>query len=228
MYCSKCGAKLSEHDAYCSKCGKSTNAESNEATVETVQLRCKSCNGTMTLSSDRKVLSCPYCESTELIVESDSVAKQRIKSDAYKEVQFSKDKTKKDIVIAKQEHEIRKEKTNFKRTITWIIIGVALFIAFEAFCMFMAGYFDNHDGEIKVSASSNELKGENYENVIERLEDMGFYNIETEALGDLVVGWFDKENAVKEITIDGDSKFSEGDWFDQDADIKITYHSFSD
>lgn len=53
-------------------------------------------------------------------------------------------------------------------------------------------------------------------------------NIETEALGDLVVGWFDKENAVKEITIDGDSKFSEGDWFDEDADIKITYHSFSD
>ena len=47
--------------------------------------------------------------------------------------------------------------------------------------MFMAGYFDNHDGEIKVSASSNELKGENYENVIERLEDMGFYNIETES-----------------------------------------------
>ena len=94
--------------------------------------------------------------------------------------------------------------------------------------MFMAGYFDNHDGEIKVSASSNELKGENYENVIERLEDMGFYNIETEALGDLVVGWFDKENAVKEITIDGDSKFSEGDWFDEGADIKITYHSFSD
>ena len=50
----------------------------------------------MTLSSDRKVLSCPYCESTELIIESDSVTKQRIKSDAYKEVQFSKDKTKKD------------------------------------------------------------------------------------------------------------------------------------
>ena len=57
---------------------------------------------------------------------------------------------------------------------------------------------------------------------------MGFYNIETEALGDLVVGWFDKENAVKEISIDGDSKFSIGDWFDEDADIKITYHSFSD
>ena len=94
MYCSKCGSQLSEHDAYCSKCGKLTNSESDEAAIESVQLRCKSCNGTMTLSSDRKVLSCPYCESTELIVESDSVTKQRIKSDAYKEVQFSKDRTK--------------------------------------------------------------------------------------------------------------------------------------
>ena len=228
MYCSKCGEKLSENDTYCSRCGKAINAEKKEATVETVQIRCKSCNGTMTLSSDRKVLSCPYCESTELIVESDSVTKQQIKSDAYKEVQFSKDRTKKDIVIAKQEHEIKKEKTTFKMTLTWLIIGVVLFVAFEAFCMFMGGFFDNHDGEVKVSASSKELKGENYEDVIERLEDMGFYNIETEALEDLVVGWFDKENAVKEITIDGDSKFSEGDWFDEDADIKITYHSFSD
>ena len=166
MYCSKCGEKLSENDTYCSRCGKAINAEKKEATVETVQIRCKSCNGTMTLSSDRKVLSCPYCESTELIVESDSVTKQRIKSDAYKEVQFSKDRTKKDIVIAKQEHEIKKEKTTFKMTLTWLIIGVVLFVAFEAFCMFMGGFFDNHDGEVKVSASSKELKGENYEVLI--------------------------------------------------------------
>ena len=228
MYCSNCGLELSEQDSFCSKCGKATKSDEKSNSFETVQIRCKSCNGTMTLSADRKVLSCPYCESTELIVENASVAKQRIKSDAYKEVQFSKDKTKKDIVIAKQEHEIKKEKTTFKRTLTWLIIGVVLFVAFEAFCMFMGGFFDNHDGEVKVSASSKELKGENYEDVIERLEDMGFYNIEAEALGDLVVGWFDKENAVKEITIDGDSKFSEGAWFDEDADIKITYHSFSD
>ena len=94
--------------------------------------------------------------------------------------------------------------------------------------MFMGGFFDNHDGEVKVSASSKELQGENYENVIERLEDMGFYNIEAEALNDLVVGWFNKENTVVSISIDGDSTFSDGEWFDEDADIKITYHSFPD
>ena len=74
MYCVKCGTKLDEN-GYCSHC------KTYKDSVRTVVLTCKTCKGTLIVEKDRKTLTCPYCNSSELIVEDSDVQIQRIKSE---------------------------------------------------------------------------------------------------------------------------------------------------
>ena len=87
----------------------------------------------MDVDETRNVTVCPYCGSKELVEESDSVTKQRIKSHAWKEVQHDKEETKR-VIVKEQEVTERERKKNETRTdaIIWIIVGV-MFIVFVIF-----------------------------------------------------------------------------------------------
>ena len=80
---------------------------------------------------------------------------------------------------------------------------------------------------LKVSRSSDELVGENYQTVISELETIGFTNIKTEVLDDLVTGWLTKDGSVEQVEINGNNDFGNGTKFPKDAEIIITYHTFS-
>ncbi len=54
---------------------------------------------------------------------------------------------------------------------------------------------------------------------------MGFTNVRAEALGDIGWGWFYTENEVKEVVINGSTKFSVNDVFARDVEIVVKYHS---
>lgn len=47
-----------------------------------VQLRCNTCGGIMMVDEGRSILSCPYCGSQELIIDSDTVAVERVRGEA--------------------------------------------------------------------------------------------------------------------------------------------------
>ena len=79
---------------------------------------------------------------------------------------------------------------------------------------------------VKMTCDSKHYKGENYEYVVDNLEAVGFSNIEAVGLEDLVTGWIIKENTVDSISINGDSDFEEGEYFHEDAKVKVYYHSF--
>lgn len=79
---------------------------------------------------------------------------------------------------------------------------------------------------LKVSRSSDELVGENYQTVISELETIGFTNIKTEVLDDLVTGWLTKDGSVEQVEINGNNDFGNGTKFPKDAEIIITYHTF--
>lgn len=51
-----------------------------------LKLKCVECGGVLEIDSDRKILSCPYCGSKQLIIDSDDVRIQEIKSDKIKSV----------------------------------------------------------------------------------------------------------------------------------------------
>jgi len=131
MKCEKCGAELFSSAKFCHVCGH--KIPQKEKPVLTKRLECQHCGGIMDVDETRNVKVCPYCGSKELVEESDSVTKQRIKSHAWKEVQHDKEETKR-VIVKEQEVTERERKKNETRTdaIIWIIVGV-MFIVFVIF-----------------------------------------------------------------------------------------------
>lgn len=82
------------------------------------------------------------------------------------------------------------------------------------------------NNEKKITASSKDLKGKNYKDVVEILKKAGFTNIKLEKEKDLIFGWISKNGEVSSVTINGKSSFSDGDWFRKDAVIRIKYHTY--
>ena len=131
MKCEKCGAELFSSANFCHVCGH--KIPQKEKPVLTKRLECQHCGGIMDVDETRNVKVCPYCGSKELVEESDSVTKQRIKSHAWKEVQHDKEETKR-VIVKEQEVTEMERKKNETRTdaIIWIIVGV-MFIVFVIF-----------------------------------------------------------------------------------------------
>ncbi len=128
MFCSKCGNRLWKGSAYCPRCGEKVK------TLETMQLRCKKCDGILAVDEERRILSCPYCGSKELVLETDRVASQKIKSDAYQKVELGRQQ----VELKKIEYEMEKERKReekekaeaFKRgLLSKITLGLSVFCA---------------------------------------------------------------------------------------------------
>ena len=74
---------------------------------------------------------------------------------------------------------------------------------------------------IKVGVSSEDLKGKQYQDVIEQLKNQGFIYVEVQE-----DGWhlFKKAGTVKSVTIDGKTDFTASDEFKENAKIVIYYY----
>lgn len=59
------------------------------------------------------------------------------------------------------------------------------------------------------------------------LRDAGFTNITLNPKGDLIIGYFETENDITEITVDGSPSFDTNVWIQADTPIRISYHSFA-
>lgn len=85
--------------------------------------------------------------------------------------------------------------------------------------------------QVSVSAASKDLVGKNYKDGVEALEAMGFANVRSEALNDIANDWYNpkswvyKDGDISAVSIDGTTKFSEGDIFDKNATVIVSYHS---
>ena len=82
--------------------------------------------------------------------------------------------------------------------------------------------FNNFDFENTEHNKDNPIK---YESVKSDFENAGFKNITLQKQKDL--GFFERkrEGNVISVTIDGNARFSENEWYSENAKIKITYHS---
>lgn len=113
---------------------------------------------------------------------------------------------------------------------TKILVGVAvLFIVIGLICGITscgASSKAANDGKVAIPESSSGFEGENYEDVVTRLESAGFTNIETEGLGDLITGFFHKDGEVKTVSVDGSTSYSSHQRFSPSARIVIRYHSY--
>lgn len=99
--------------------------------ADTIQMKCKSCNGVLSVDEDQEVLECPYCGAKELILDSDFVKAQRIKSRSEKEIEFEKMKNEEERAQRSEEkqqiQEYKKSKL-CKFTIVFAIISAILMV----------------------------------------------------------------------------------------------------
>lgn len=81
------------------------------------------------------------------------------------------------------------------------------------------------DGTSAQVEAYKKYKDKEYEAVVEQLESQGFHNITVIRDGNLITGWVSTENTVREMSINGDSKFKAGS-YDTNAEIIIHVHSY--
>lgn len=79
------------------------------------------------------------------------------------------------------------------------------------------------DDEVKIMGSMSSYKYRDYKVVEKELSDLGFTNITTNPLYDIVFGWT-AEGEVGSVIIDGKDGYKRGDVFKKDAEIVISYH----
>jgi hypothetical protein len=75
-------------------------------------------------------------------------------------------------------------------------------------------------------ASSSDLKGEDYQDVVARLQSAGFTSVTTATIDDLVVGWVTKDGEVEKVSVNGATDFQANSVFPKGAEIVVTYHTF--
>ena len=80
--------------------------------------------------------------------------------------------------------------------------------------------------EIYVPISSKDANGENYKEILKKFKDVGFVNVKTKPIYDLVTGWIKGDGEVEELSIDGDKDISTYSSFRPDAEVIIEYHTF--
>lgn len=76
--------------------------------------------------------------------------------------------------------------------------------------------------------SNEDVRKKPYEDIVQSMKDAGFVNIQIKAKRDLITGWITKRYSIASVTIDGDDEFYEGEYFQPDAEVVITYHDFKE
>lgn len=82
------------------------------------------------------------------------------------------------------------------------------------------------DGKIYVNLSAESLIGKNYKDVVKQLQEVGFTNIQLTRDKDLITGWVTGNGAVEEVSIAGNTAFTEKSSYKPDVEIVVTYHAF--
>lgn len=186
---------------------------------------CENCGGSLKVNSlshiKNQEVNCQYCGAVYILNAKYSKlgAKLEVELDRIREAE-QKDATKAEWEFKNKQEDRKHEITKFK------YYGIAFIVLF-LFLIIPSGFRrESKDESIQIVTSEKELKGENYQIAIKKLEDMGFKNIKVEKVNDLKIGIFSKEGDVKEVTINGENDFEKDTYFDKNSKIKIYYHVF--
>lgn len=83
------------------------------------------------------------------------------------------------------------------------------------------------DNEVKVLSTESDYKGKNYKDIKSELIELGFTNISTVPIYDIIWG-ITEEESVSDVSINGTHDFKRGDIFLNDVEVIITYHMLYD
>lgn len=131
MFCRYCGKEISENAKFCSECGMDQSV--NQA-VKTIKLKCEHCGATMDVKEGSNVVYCSYCGTKQLILDSDVVAKEKVKANVFKEIELTKIKNEE---VKQNKKEQKEEFNKYKKSklskFSIVVAVICLICAFMAF-----------------------------------------------------------------------------------------------
>ncbi len=83
----------------------------------------------------------------------------------------------------------------------------------------------NFSNYTQINFTWNDIKGENYADVVKRFEALGFTNITLVTIDGFWGNLFKEEGAVEEVVVDGDSPYNTEEYYKKDVEIIIRYHT---
>lgn len=83
-----------------------------------------------------------------------------------------------------------------------------------------------HPGQLRIPDSTKAYLGREYMSVSEEIRTAGFMNIELQEQKKAKKGLFEKDGKVTLISVNGQTRFSKDEWFDEKAKIIIVYQTF--
>lgn len=83
-----------------------------------------------------------------------------------------------------------------------------------------------HPGQLRAPDSARRYLGKQYFEVMTAFQNAGFENITIEEYRKEKKGWMERDYTTAKISINGQTQFGKGEWFDQYAEIHIVYYVF--
>ncbi len=191
--------------------------------MDTTTLKCKQCGAPQQLCyvDNAPVLKCTRCGTTERINETDAVTIERINAGAYKEVELGKKAIEKETVTAVQQLELEKKNQAWKR-------AKAIFILIVVIAAGVFGYFiylnHSHKDDVRMPLGASSYCNRDYKDTVDLLTDAGFLNIEEVPVADLSKSDAGQTGIVTQVSINGNTTFTEKTWFPNSARVRVTYH----
>lgn len=120
--------------------------DTEDTSLRRVSLICSSCGGALSVDKDSTVLMCPFCGAKELILESESVEIEKIRSESLKEIELEKIRSAERIRLRehkqlsdqKELDEVNKFRKSFKSKLLvagFVISGIFSFLFFVTACV---------------------------------------------------------------------------------------------
>ena len=200
---------------------------------------CPSCKAELNIEKSKEYVKCEYCGSKVFL--EDGTKKVEVTKNINKS---TKDETKikeiesKERIKLKQMELEEERKMKIAKIVIISIIGISvLFFSIKLISKAYESINDwyeerqlnkERESQSQIPVSAEEAKEIHYTELVERLKNAGFTNIKTMPIEDLVFGVLTKDGEVENITINGNSSFYKGEWFEKNSKILITYHTFKD
>ena len=204
-----------------------------------IKLQCPNCNSPLETDAERDYLFCQYC-GTKILLNDVNVSVNKSYTEKVEHTVRHIDEAKVAEELTKQANiNLKKEKLKQKHSIGyWItlpfkVIGILMAVILALVMIINVKNDYDHKQRMKeieekgyIAAGDDyfDYRGRNYKAVVGQLEGNGFTNIEEVDLNDAdkKEDWEDGE--VSSVSIGGDSDFFEGDYFDPNSKVVVTYH----
>ena len=195
--------------------------------MKTYQLECPSCGAKVNAENieQRKEIHCIYCGNLIRLDDEVKRVEINIQKTYTNEARIKDSEVKERIAASELRYKEREQWRRYTASFGALLLSVAIL----AVCaLFLYKLIIPEEDEVRLTANAKSYIGENYEQVVRELEDMGFTNVDTMRQEDLIVGWFTKDGEVAKVSINGDTDFEAWEIFPKDTNVVVTYHTFEE